>query len=408
MNTISFGLIGKYFFFLLLFLALPLSMQAQVTIGSDEPPSLGSLLDLKEKTTTNKGLGMPRIKLKTLTITSGSNLATTIEGTSITENWDKSAHIGLMAYNMNDDRCAIDPIAEGLHVWDGDKWQYLGNQRYNFTDSRDGEVYYAGKFDLAGEWMLENVRFVPTSTDPDFAAYDHNPSTILVAKHYMYPEESGTYNKAMHPSSDWDGPLYKKRNGIMYNRLAALNGENDVVNVAQGETSSGTDPITTPIQGVCPHGWHLPSDKEWNDLEREIYNNPEKYSAYTGVGEFSEPWNPTWQTTIGNRGSSNSKGHALAMLSNCSTPGSGSSTPPIGGTSKNMKVGGFNVFTVGLWSYSTIYDYGVSTGFWTSSADLGSFMGWTRSFYQGNAKVTREPLTYDHFFSVRCKKNVTP
>jgi uncharacterized protein (TIGR02145 family) len=43
--------------------------------------------------------------------------------------------------------------------------------------------------------------------------------------------------------------------GALYTWSAAVNGNNS------------TDPELEPIQGVCPDGWHLPSDGEWKELE---------------------------------------------------------------------------------------------------------------------------------------------
>lgn len=43
--------------------------------------------------------------------------------------------------------------------------------------------------------------------------------------------------------------------GALYTWSAAVNGVNDV------------DPELEPIQGVCPDGWHLPSDGDWKELE---------------------------------------------------------------------------------------------------------------------------------------------
>ena len=46
--------------------------------------------------------------------------------------------------------------------------------------------------------------------------------------------------------------------GALYSWEGAMN----------GEESSSTNP--SYIQGVCPYGWHLPSDEEWKELEMEL------------------------------------------------------------------------------------------------------------------------------------------
>lgn len=46
--------------------------------------------------------------------------------------------------------------------------------------------------------------------------------------------------------------------GALYSWSAAVNGQDD------------TDPELFPIQGVCPDGWHLPSDGDWKELEMAL------------------------------------------------------------------------------------------------------------------------------------------
>lgn len=63
-------LLTKRFLPLLLTLSVVFSnLNAQVTIGSNEPPNHGAILDLKEEQTTGgepnstRGLGLPRVKI---------------------------------------------------------------------------------------------------------------------------------------------------------------------------------------------------------------------------------------------------------------------------------------------------------------------------------------------------------
>lgn len=51
--------------------------------------------------------------------------------------------------------------------------------------------------------------------------------------------------------------------GALYTWAAASNG------------SEGSDLNPSGIQGVCPTGWHLPSDSEWKELEVHLGMNPE-------------------------------------------------------------------------------------------------------------------------------------
>ncbi|MDH6305418.1 hypothetical protein M2459_001871 [Parabacteroides sp. PF5-5] len=103
-------------------LALGTGVNAQVTIGAGLEPNKGALLDLKERnpanpsidnSTSNKGLGMPRVKLTTLTSLSDINEATG-KATEL---------IGLFVYNINTNHSL--GIKPGLYVWDGTRWRPL-------------------------------------------------------------------------------------------------------------------------------------------------------------------------------------------------------------------------------------------------------------------------------------------
>jgi len=41
----------------------------------------------------------------------------------------------------------------------------------------------------------------------------------------------------------------------------------------------GISLIEEGVQGVCPDGWHLPSDAEWKQLERHLGMSPEEAEA---------------------------------------------------------------------------------------------------------------------------------
>src|SRR4030042_875983 len=69
-------------------------------------------------------------------------------------------------------------------------------------------------------------------TDPYYYVYDYNGNSVTAAK------ATGNYMTY----------------GVLYNWSAAMN----------GAASSIANP--SGVQGVCPTGWHLPSDAEWTQL----------------------------------------------------------------------------------------------------------------------------------------------
>lgn len=81
--------------------------KAQVTIGSDQPPRAGSLLDLEQDGTPEKGLGLPRVALTSLSILKIGNNES-----------QKQNYVGTMVYNTTNNG----NIKEGIYCWTGDRW----------------------------------------------------------------------------------------------------------------------------------------------------------------------------------------------------------------------------------------------------------------------------------------------
>lgn len=92
-----------------------------------------------------------------------------------------------------------------------------------FLDERDGETYE--KVTVGNQvWMAENLRYAA----------------------------AGSYKSP-------DAP-------VSYGRLYSWN------ILMNGEPASATNP--SRVQGLCPDGWHIPSDAEWKILETEVGMDP--------------------------------------------------------------------------------------------------------------------------------------
>jgi uncharacterized protein (TIGR02145 family) len=108
-----------------------------------------------------------------------------------------------------------------------------------FTDDRDGTVYKTVKIGNQ-TWMAENLKYLPSVTGPSI-------ESKTIPYHYVYGYD-GTNVADAKATSNYS--TY----GVLYNWSAAMN----------GEVSSSANP--SGVQGVCPTGWHLPSDAEWTQL----------------------------------------------------------------------------------------------------------------------------------------------
>lgn len=126
---------------MILFLIFTLNTHAQVTIGIDESPVSGAILQLKTldessqgtfNITANKGLGLPRVNLEAANYGSSDNsdvrLIKSLGLTGVTAN--AVQHTGLIVFNMtvsdiqgNATGTFLESkICKGVYVWMGDKW----------------------------------------------------------------------------------------------------------------------------------------------------------------------------------------------------------------------------------------------------------------------------------------------
>lgn len=121
-----------------------------------------------------------------------------------------------------------------------DKDDNNGNNGGNtFTDTRDGNNY---KIVGIGNqvWMAENLKYLPSVAGP-------GTGSTTIPLYYVYGYDGTDVNVAK-------ATVYYKTYGVLYNWPAAM----------AGSASSSTNP--SGVQGICPTGWHLPSDAEWTQL----------------------------------------------------------------------------------------------------------------------------------------------
>lgn len=122
-----------------------------------------------------------------------------------------------------------------------------------FTDARDNQTY--STIEIGNQiWMAENLKYLPavvggiskgSETIPYYYVCDYNGTVVADAK--------ATANYTTY--------------GVLYNWPAAMN----------SAASSASNP--SGVQGVCPSGWHLPSDSEWTELSDYLINNGYGYGG---------------------------------------------------------------------------------------------------------------------------------
>jgi uncharacterized protein (TIGR02145 family) len=108
------------------------------------------------------------------------------------------------------------------------------------TDDRDGNSYRS--VEIGNQvWMAENLKYLPSVAQvPDEQSYTD-------PLHYVHTYYGTDVNAA---KATEEYLTY----GVLYNWPALMNGEQSSNNIPSG------------VQGVCPAGWHVPSQAEWNEL----------------------------------------------------------------------------------------------------------------------------------------------
>ncbi len=142
-------------------------------------------------------------------------------------------------------------------------------------------------------------------------------------------------------------------------------------------SSSSSSANPSGVQGICPTGWHVPSDAEWTQLTNYVSS----------------------QTQYQCNGGSENIAKALASTTGWS---SSTTTCAVGNNSSTNNSTGFSALPAG--GYFGYYDgFGGDAGFWSATWNLGGY-AYYRYLYYGSASVARNGGEY-YGFSVRCLRD---
>ena len=293
---------------------ISMTMHAQVTINDDGSAADNSaMLDVKS---TNKGVLLPRMtQAQIYAIAAPAN--------------------GLVVFNTTDNKLYT-------YIADANAWKEILYGSSSILPGC-GSVIYGGKTYNSVViglqcWMTENLNIgtaIPGSQD------QANNGTI---EKYCYNNNSA--------NCDVYGGLYQWAEVVQY-----LNG-------ATNTTSWNPVPAGN-VQGICPAGWHLPSDAEWSSLAA--------YLGGTSIagGKMKETGTIHWVAP--NTGATNSSEFT-------------------GLPAGDRDVSGSFIF---------LTTYG---DFWTSS-ESNSTQAWYQNLNTGNETLYRGGYYKNDGFAVRCLKN---
>ncbi|GHV25160.1 hypothetical protein FACS1894176_03000 [Bacteroidia bacterium] len=344
----------------LLFFVAVAGIHAQVNIGSADTPTDGAILDLSQVPSGSKlGLILPHVVL--------SDATHYRLGSKIEDSYPDAA--GTVVYNTG----GAGALAAGIYIWDGNNWLAAGG-----TVPAPGTIqvgpntYTIGYFGNAGWWMTENLREIPVS-----GAVDKGNSYTI--KYYNYPGNSEA-NVAQY--------------GYLYSWTAAMNLANSQQSTPIDYTVDLGNTDQGPVQGICPVGWHLPSDKEWSQLEEVIaLNTTQSYSTIAAVTTIEGDF----YSGAGFKG-------AAPAASSLDKKMKANQIWSTVGSSKSASEGGFSALPAGSWNNTSAANFGTTAYFWSSSS-YSSIYTWCRYLVSTTAGVNRTTFMKYSQFGVRCKKD---
>jgi len=231
------------------------------------------------------------------------------------------------------------------------------------TDSRDGNIYTTVQIGNQC-WMAQNLAYL------DVVIGNGNYSKTIPYKHvYGYSGNDVVAAKATANYITY---------GVIYNWPAMLNGSSP----CNGTGAPPNDKCTTPIQGVCPPGWHVPSHYEFTTLERNVGSNP---------GAFPYD-NNTSNVYLGTDEGGNLKEAGTSHWA----------APNLGATNSS----GFNALPGGNIWMGTFYSIGTA-GRWLSSSERDASAAWYRDLGNTYATVYRAGYSDSKWVGayIRCVKD---
>ncbi|MCQ2279467.1 MAG: hypothetical protein MJZ49_01530 [Bacteroidales bacterium] len=157
------------------------------------------------------------------------------------------------------------------------------------------------------------------------------------------------------------------------------------------EANATTITVGVKHQGICPSGWHVPSDADWDALTSYVYNstNPD----YKCSGCDQRVWEQDTRCIA----------KALSSTTGWNTS---SNSCAVGNSPEDNDATGFSAVPAGAYYGESFGVTNVGTGaYMWSSTQKGDGSAWYRLLGCGNSRVVRSSSNKGICYSVRCLKN---
>jgi uncharacterized protein (TIGR02145 family) len=274
----------------------------------------------------------------------------------------------------------------------------------SFQDPRDQKVYKTVKMPDGKVWMAENLNyqsgltFNQQANQANGQPYPNMDNGVPAIGSFWCPAVAGATLSADKNTCNVYGALYTWETA-----MSADGGKEDIGGKLWNESSvlgryhdNTTKPVSsdpTNIKGVCPIGWHLPSDYEWATLLDKVDTKASsKYVDQLGIG---------WYGSEGLAGSDNEG--AGAKLKSASTyvgidPGN---SAWVDNTNRGNNATGFGAVPGGCRSTQQFAYRGTYSFYWSSSVGSSS-AAWYRTMTSGLVTVQRSFNLRSQGLPVRC------
>lgn len=252
--------------------------------------------------------------------------------------------------------------------------QYLGwtNHNATFTDERDNEEYTYQSYGCQ-TWMTQNLRYAPQYfLDGVEAGYEDDNDDEWYGYYYAYGLDAETFFVEM------DASVLEAihTEGLLYSWSAVM-----VANSEGFTPTDGSNRNPSGIQGVCPDGWHVPSDNEWKEFEYYIG------LSETEIEEFSPFERGTVAAALAGYQSYWDMGGAMTNMDNIDIWG----------------MYYFNAFPAGYRStQGDFFERGKATYWWTSTGEIYEETAVTRNLDYDRNRIGRSWQPFSEGQSLRC------
>ena len=273
---------------------------------------------------------------------------------------------------------------------------------------QDGNVFLSSSFDPANKigdtnrWMITNLAATSYATGTRTGTDTSIPVTLRRA---TYTSGTKKYAVANNIPYFTEAISQDTRAGMLYNWAGATNSQGGSNGL--GGYSGLNGPKT---QGICPNGWHLPTDDELTSLEYDFMYDGTSFSSIS-----SNPGGVLSSSTTGARGSTARNGHGNAMKEGCMNTTGYNNLVGLSNTINTSMRPGFETLLVGQVAHNGGYEANGEAGIlmgsiWASSGIPNTTGGSTASAYYRAwtttyAGVVRNTAQRTTMYNVRCKKD---